>query len=256
MLQKINIAFLLLILGSLVFPKSMLCQTMHKVQLAAFDRAVPVNYFSGVWNVRHAVDKNGFHKYYLEGFENREAAVAKQKEMRQMGYHAVVIDQSLDSYLCRNSCASPARIDEIKPLFFDFDQSSLRTTSVRELEKLYQVLVQQPTVSVTFRAHTDAKGTSVYNQRLAERRALAARKYLLNKGIASYRLLTSIHGEAAPVAINTNNAGKDSPNGRQLNRRVEIEIYDEAGKPLNVKVAPIRVPSALSLNNTKNNNQG
>ena len=70
--------------------------------------------------------------------------------------------------------------------------------------------------------HTDAVGTSVYNQTLSERRAVAAGNYLTAQGVNSGRLRAVGRGETEPIAVN------DTERGRQLNRRVEVAIYANA----------------------------
>jgi outer membrane protein OmpA-like peptidoglycan-associated protein len=61
------------------------------------------------------------------------------------------------------------------------------------------------------------------NQTLSEHRADAVKVALVNAGIGSDRITTRGYGEEYPVA------GNDSASGRQLNRRVEIVLSDEAG---------------------------
>lgn len=67
--------------------------------------------------------------------------------------------------------------------------------------------------------HTDSTGPEEYNQRLSERRAEAAAAFLMEQGIRPSHIRTLGKGESEPVASN------DTPEGRQLNRRVEIAIF-------------------------------
>jgi len=71
--------------------------------------------------------------------------------------------------------------------------------------------------------HTDSIGSDAYNQRLSERRAGAVKAYLVSKGIEANRVYTEGKGERQPVAENRIN-GRDNPEGRAKNRRVEIEV--------------------------------
>jgi len=66
--------------------------------------------------------------------------------------------------------------------------------------------------------NTDSTGSADYNQRLSERRALSVSRYLESQGVQPVRLATRGLGESAPIASN------DSPDGRSLNRRVEIVL--------------------------------
>lgn len=71
--------------------------------------------------------------------------------------------------------------------------------------------------------HTDSIGSDAYNQKLSERRAAAVKAYLVSKGIEANRVYTEGKGEKQPVAENRTN-GRDNPEGRAKNRRVEIEV--------------------------------
>jgi len=71
--------------------------------------------------------------------------------------------------------------------------------------------------------HTDSKGSDAYNEKLAMRRVHAVQAYLVSSGIPDNRIAASGMGETQPVAPNMIN-GKDNPEGRAMNRRVEIEV--------------------------------
>jgi outer membrane protein OmpA-like peptidoglycan-associated protein len=71
--------------------------------------------------------------------------------------------------------------------------------------------------------HTDSTGTEAHNQQLSERRAQSVAAYLRSREVLGQRLLTVGGGEYYPVATN------DTPEGRQLNRRVEITIVPLTG---------------------------
>ena len=73
-------------------------------------------------------------------------------------------------------------------------------------------------------AHTDSKGTDVYNLKLSDARAKSVVDYLIGKGIAADRLESKGYGESKPVAENANADGSDNPEGRQKNRRTEFKI--------------------------------
>jgi len=66
--------------------------------------------------------------------------------------------------------------------------------------------------------HTDSTGSNAYNQTLSEKRASAVAQYFQSRDIQPLRLETYGYGEDYPVASN------DDPNGRSLNRRVEIAL--------------------------------
>jgi outer membrane protein OmpA-like peptidoglycan-associated protein len=70
---------------------------------------------------------------------------------------------------------------------------------------------------------TDSVGSNSHNQQLSERRANAVGEALQTMGVSADRIAEHGYGETAPVADNS------TPEGRQLNRRVEIVISNDAG---------------------------
>jgi outer membrane protein OmpA-like peptidoglycan-associated protein len=81
-----------------------------------------------------------------------------------------------------------------------------------------------PTVTIRLEGHTDWFGSEPYNVGLSKDRSLSAQKYLINKGINPNRVQNAWFGELKPTSPNANPDGSDSPDGRQLNRRVEIKV--------------------------------
>ena len=215
------------------------------VQVAAFDRQVPLDYFKGLDGIFHLMDHNDIHKYYLSGFSNKAEAETKAKEIRTQGYNAYMIDVAERRAYCNTQCSGPL-IDpkSLNSIFFDFDRSFLRAKSKNDLDRLATLLDQYPEYSTELRAHTDSKGSLTYNEALSMKRANAAKEYLLRQGISASRVKTSTFGENTPIAKNALTTGADTPEGRQLNRRVELVVRDAGGKSLNI-VENIDVPEDL-----------
>lgn len=115
------------------------------------------------------------------------------------------------------------RISLSADVLFDFDKADLKPEARPQLEKVASLLKSSPKASATIEGHTDAKGDDAYNQKLSERRAESVRKWLADNGVAG-KLAARGYGKKKPVAPNTTPDGKDSPEGRQKNRRVEIVV--------------------------------
>ena len=103
-------------------------------------------------------------------------------------------------------------------IFFDFNKASLRDESIAELERLYKLLQDMPTLKIEISGHTDNVGTATYNQQLSENRAKAVVNYLKKKGISADHLQFKGYGFTQPIATN------DTPEGRQMNRRTEFKV--------------------------------
>ena len=108
-------------------------------------------------------------------------------------------------------------------VLFDTGRAELSGGGMRNVEKLGGFLKTYPQRKVMIEGFTDSVGGDAQNQTLSARRADAVRAALQGLGVGSERLATRGYGESFPVAAN------DSASGRQLNRRVEIVLSDEAG---------------------------
>lgn len=106
-------------------------------------------------------------------------------------------------------------------LLFDFDSDVVRSSAATNLNELARNLSKYGDSNLLIAGHTDAVGSSDYNQALSERRARSAARYLAAQGVSTY-IATAGLGEREPVSSN------DTEAGRQQNRRVEIAIYASA----------------------------
>jgi outer membrane protein OmpA-like peptidoglycan-associated protein len=103
-------------------------------------------------------------------------------------------------------------------ILFDVDKKEIKPTARDSIAQAAEVLVKYPDTYITVEGHTDSTGTSEYNQKLSESRADAVREMLMRDGVPASRLSIKGYGESAPIADNS------TPDGRQLNRRVQLEI--------------------------------
>jgi len=127
---------------------------------------------------------------------------------------------------------------------YDFDKSTLRSVSKKELNNLVAILKENKDIKIEISSHTDASrnvamATSIlkgkgleysaaahdemskkYNNRLSQQRANSVVNYLIAKGIPKSRLVAKGYGEENPVASNDTNEGK------QKNRRTEFKVLE------------------------------
>ena len=90
------------------------------------------------------------------------------------------------------------RDSPLKPVFFEYDSSELSPTALVVLDENAAVLQRYPTWSLTIEGHCDERGTAEYNLSLGERRAVAARSYLVSLGIPANQLRTVSYGKEFP----------------------------------------------------------
>ncbi len=108
-------------------------------------------------------------------------------------------------------------------VLFDFDKADLKPAARPSLDKVVAFLKSYPKANARIEGHTDSKGDDAYNQKLSQQRAESVRKFLAAQG-ATLSMSTRGWGEKKPVAPNAKPDGKDDPEGRQKNRRVEITV--------------------------------
>ena len=106
-------------------------------------------------------------------------------------------------------------------IYFEFDEARLKESSNEELDQLYNLMQNHPSMRIMIKGYTDNVGSDAYNEELSERRAKAVAYYLTGKGISPERIEWKGMGNTEPVADN------NTEEGRQQNRRVEFVILHE-----------------------------
>ena len=120
-----------------------------------------------------------------------------------------------------NIALSPVKKGEVfivKNLYFATNKTRILSRSEEALQALYMYLARNPQVRIKIVGHTDSVGKDAANQKLSDGRANEVMKDLIERGIAPERIEAEGRGESQPIDTN------DTEEGRQNNRRVEIEI--------------------------------
>jgi outer membrane protein OmpA-like peptidoglycan-associated protein/tetratricopeptide (TPR) repeat protein len=108
----------------------------------------------------------------------------------------------------------------LKNVFFEIAKADLRPESLVELNRLRQLLEDNPTLNIQINGHTDNVGSDADNLQLSDARAKAVYNYLIENGIDASRLSSKGFGETQPIDTN------DTDDGRQKNRRTEFIVVD------------------------------
>lgn len=138
----------------------------------------------------------------------------------QMDQRAKAIEQSVPGAIVER-VGEGIEVTFPSGLMFDFDSDVVRSEAANNLNALASNLSDYGDSNLMIAGHTDAVGSSAYNQELSERRAAAAARYLAAHGVTRHIAIVGL-GEREPVASNEMEAG------RHQNRRVEIAIYASA----------------------------
>ncbi len=112
----------------------------------------------------------------------------------------------------------------LKRIYYEFNQYDITRLYKVTLDSLYLVLSENPKFTLEITGHCDSKGADAYNDELGRKRAQSAADYLMKKGIAQDRLTLFSKGELEPLVPNETPDGKDNPQGRAENRRVEFKV--------------------------------
>ncbi|TCJ13389.1 flagellar motor protein MotB [Flaviaesturariibacter flavus] len=135
--------------------------------------------------------------------------------------HYFLRDKTPDSTYRKDIPLVPIEVNAavvLRNVFFDVNKFELKPESQVELDRVVQLLQDNPTVRIQLEGHTDNQGVAADNQKLSDNRAKAVVNYLLSKGIRSDRLVAKGFGAAHPVADNA------TEEGRAQNRRTELKV--------------------------------
>ena len=105
-------------------------------------------------------------------------------------------------------------------VLFSTGKADLQPGAMSTIERLALFMAEYPAKTVLIEGYTDDVGSENFNLGLSDRRAASVRNALLAAGVSPLRISTIGYGEARPIASNS------TPEGRQMNRRVEIVIQD------------------------------
>ncbi|WP_409014708.1 OmpA family protein [Emticicia sp. 21SJ11W-3] len=109
----------------------------------------------------------------------------------------------------------------VENIYYDLDKWDIRPDAALELNKLVQILVDNPTIKIELGSHTDARATEIYNLRLSQRRAESAVNYIVSKGIDRARITAKGYGESELLIRNAKTEDE-----HQTNRRTEFKIIE------------------------------
>ena len=113
--------------------------------------------------------------------------------------------------------ATSIRLNNIN---FNTNSAELSSESFPELNRVVQLIFDNPNIIIEIAAHTDNVGSASLNKLLSDRRAQSVVSYLLDNGVPQERIVAKGYGLTSPMVPNT------SEENRALNRRVEFKILD------------------------------
>ncbi|MFK8055959.1 MAG: OmpA family protein [Saprospiraceae bacterium] len=124
-------------------------------------------------------------------------------------------------------------IIELKNIYYDFDQHYIRDDAKDDLNHIVSLMREYPGMEIELGSHTDARAPIAYNQALAQRRAEAARQYLMRQGIDNRRIVARGFGESQ-LRNQCADFVKCTEEEHQVNRRTEVRII-KVGEDVDVR---------------------
>ena len=116
-------------------------------------------------------------------------------------------------------------------VYFGFNLAGLTAVEKKRLDADIVVLRKHTHLKLNVQSFTDSKGSNAYNRKLAIKRQQSVMHYLVSKGIAKARIRVSPLGEELPIL-------GQSVQERSVNRRVELMLLDQKGRPLALEIQP------------------
>lgn len=128
-------------------------------------------------------------------------AAAQADSMRRAGEETerVARQRTADSLAAMGRSTEAVRTELTTMIHFDYDKSALRPGDVSTLDQKIPILQANPAVQVRIAGHCDERGSDEYNLALGNRRATAAKQYLVSHGIDAGRIATVSYGKERPL---------------------------------------------------------
>lgn len=114
----------------------------------------------------------------------------------------------------------------LENIYYDLDRHEIRPDAAKELDKLVNILKDNPDIKIELSSHTDSRGDDDYNMRLSQRRAEAAVNYIISKGISRDRLRAKGYGETKHIIPDAKTEEE-----HEKNRRTEFKIIEYKKEP-------------------------
>lgn len=112
---------------------------------------------------------------------------------------------------------------KIENIYYDYDKWYIREDALPELDKIFQLLIDNPELKIELSSHTDSRGEAAYNLELSQKRAESVVNYLVSRGVSSERLIAKGYGESALRNYCGGFVDCDEAD-HQINRRTEFKV--------------------------------
>lgn len=180
-------------------------------------------------SVKHTFSEKGEHEIKLELItENVSGDLAglcfsKKVQVMDEQMLAAANEIALKGNEPTDGLKEAASLD-LKPIYYDFNKYNIRGDAAEVLNKNIALLKANPDVVIKLSAHTDSRGSAVYNINLSKRRAQAAVDYLVKNGVPRKQIVAVVSLGEQELVNNCSDGVECSEDQHQLNRRTEFTV--------------------------------
>ena len=176
-------------------------------------------------------DENGKLKYYVKPNTNYSVSANKNnyttgKSKFNTNGLSAESPQELPVNVSMEEVESPlaeGKVFELKNVYYNYNDASIRQDASKDLDALVSILNAYPEIEIELSSHTDSRGSTEYNQKLSQNRAISAATYLTQKGINANRIKAIGYGESKLRNKCTDGATCTEAE-HKINRRTEVRI--------------------------------
>ncbi len=166
---------------------------------------------NGTASITAACNQDHIVQAFKKGYESNAETVAASKEGKK----------SIRIALKPINEIVEGNVVKLNPILFDFNKHNIKPQAAFELDKLVDLMKENPTMVIEVESHTDNRGNDAYNLALSDRRAKSTAQYVISKGIAKERISGQGYGESRPVEDCGSNCSEAQ---HQQNRRSDFII--------------------------------
>jgi len=135
-------------------------------------------------------------KLEREGYITKVQAV--ELTVKKEGY--ILLHEFLNTKMYQIKIgADLGKMIDLKPIYFDLAKFNIRPDAATELNKIVNILIENPTINIELASHTDCRGSAVSNLSLSDKRAKSSAAYIVSKGIPAGRITGKGYGESKLV---------------------------------------------------------
>ncbi len=146
---------------------------------------------------RATADEEG--RYQLRVDPDQQYEIRARQKNYFSGTDSVQVTRGGGSTTTKNLALLNSEKLDPDNIYYDFNESAIRSSAARELDQLVEIMKNNPTLKIELSSHTDARGDNPYNQALSQRRAESAVEYIKERGIGADRITARGYGETRLV---------------------------------------------------------